>query len=122
MAPLPVPAPGLPWGAGTGTPAPQLSRLHRAGVLRLVKLPAARGYWSAVALCGGCDTEKVIHSRGLCNHCYWAAQRHGTLDEYGYTKTARMADFAVLRARGLTIGQAAARVEVTERTGNRYEL
>lgn len=45
-----------------------------------------------------------------------------TVEREHAPRDARLADYAELRAAGKPVGEAAARVGVSERTGNRYEL
>lgn len=73
-----------------------------------------------VAECASCGALRPIRNRGLCGKCTGRHRRDGTIGEFGWTKTERLAEYATLRA-GLTQVQAAARVGVSTRTATRYE-
>jgi hypothetical protein len=72
--------------------------------------------------CLSCQLLRIHCCRGLCSSCRTWHRRHGTLAEFGYPKPTRLEDFTWLRiTRGLSVAQAAARINVSERTGWRYE-
>jgi hypothetical protein len=70
--------------------------------------------------CASCGEDRDLCCRGLCVACRSQARRDGTLDDFGYVKADRLADFTALR-RSCSVAVAAARLGVCERTGWRYE-
>lgn len=90
--------------------------------------------------CTACDTGAPVHARGWCRGCYVRWLRAGRPDDgpprrldhaehitrltagHSAARRARIEDFGFLRADGLSIAAAAARVGVTERTGWDYEM
>lgn len=74
-----------------------------------------------VAECARCGQLRPVHRRGLCTGCQRSAEADGTISDYGWTRADRLAEFAGLRGRGLSVAEASARAGVTERTGWRYE-
>lgn len=74
-----------------------------------------------IAECARCGALRPMTGRGLCSACRKLCAADGTLDDYGCAKADKMADYALHRNRGLTIGAAARMAGVTERTGARYE-
>ena len=92
----------------------------RAGVLAIITV--ANGVRVPVAECAGCEQVLPILARGLCSRCRSWHRTHGTIGDYGYVKADRMADYVRLRDSGwCDIGEAAARIGVSERTAERYE-
>ena len=89
-----------------------------AGVVALATVRECR---RRVAECASCERVRPLISRGLCDTCRARHQENGTIGEYGYVKADRMADFARLRSSGYGVGEAARRIGVSERTGERYE-
>ncbi len=90
----------------------------RADVLEVVVIYGRR---LPVAECASCEQARPILGRGLCNACRWRHRDDGTIAEFGYVKADRVADYARFRLGGLGLAQAAARVGVSKRTGERYE-
>jgi hypothetical protein len=70
--------------------------------------------------CVSCGEDRDLCCRGLCGRCRAQARRDGTVDDFGYVKADRLADFTELR-RSCSVAVAAARLGVCERTGWRYE-
>ena len=99
------------------------SALTRPGIVRLYgRIP--------VGECARCERERPLHGRGLCCTCRAQARRDGTLEDYGYVKADRIADYAATRAswvrgggglRHPTIPEASRAAGVGGRTGQRYE-
>ena len=93
---------------------------NRAGVLAIITV--APGIRVPVAECACCEQVLPILARGLCSRCRSWHRTHGTIDDYGYTKADRLADYVRLRDSGwYDVGQAAARIGVSRRTAERYE-
>ena len=92
--------------------------LRRAGVLALVYRGGCR---RSVAECASCGNVRVLRQRGLCQPCVRSATLDGTIEDYGWTRADRLAEYAALRNAGLTIRQAAERTGVSRRGGDRYE-
>lgn len=92
--------------------------MNRAGVVGTVVMYGRR---LKVAGCADCEQVKPILCRGLCVSCWSRHDSAGTLANYGYTAADRRRDFARFRRGGLSIAEAAARVGVTYRSGQRYE-
>jgi hypothetical protein len=92
--------------------------VNRPGVIAVVEVYGRR---LSLAECVLCGHVKPILGRGLCGGCRSACSKDGTLTEYGYTKADRVADYARLRADGLTVTAAAARIGVHRRSATRYE-
>lgn len=75
------------------------------------------------ACCGGIGLH---FGRSLCCACHQWHRKNGTLGKYPPLHTwletlSRIAEFGELRAAGLSVAKAAARVGVTKRSGERYE-
>ena len=79
------------------------------------------GWNRILAECASCERVQPLRARGLCASCYVTRFRNGTLGEFGYLKADRMADYARLRLNGAAQAEAAKRVGVSRRTGERYE-
>jgi len=90
----------------------------RPGVVAIVMLWGRR--WP-VADCIDCGRLRVVASRGLCMSCQTRHVREGDLSEWGYVRADRLAEFADLRRGSVPVTEAAARVGVSARTGQRYE-
>lgn len=80
-----------------------------------------RGYMAQAGECVRCDRFRVLPIRGLCTTCYKYVREDGSLGDYGWTRNDRLAEYAGLRAGGLSIPAAAKRMGVSTRTGTRYE-
>lgn len=74
-----------------------------------------------VSECAACGKVRPVHGRGLCLACWSRHRNDGTLGDWGYVRADRLADFRAYRERGLSVAEAAARVEVSVRTAERYE-
>ena len=75
-----------------------------------------------VAECASCELVAPIYYRGLCVTCRDTHRTAGTLEEFGYVKADRLADYEWLtRECGETPTVAAARIGISERTAWRYE-
>jgi hypothetical protein len=92
-------------------------------ISRSQPLPAVYlwGYRHILAECASCERIRPLRARGLCNSCYVTRFHNGTLSDYGYVKADRMTDYARLRLNGATQADAARRIGVSRRTGERYE-
>ncbi|MBF8187354.1 hypothetical protein ITP53_16760 [Nonomuraea sp. K274] len=76
--------------------------------------------------CACCGGTGLHQGRALCHACYQWHHENGTLHKYPQLHTwletlARIADFAELRGRGLSVRRASAALGVTARSGQRYE-
>ncbi|WP_144069894.1 helix-turn-helix domain-containing protein [Nonomuraea indica] len=77
-------------------------------------------------LCACCEELGLHGGRGLCHTCYRRHLAAGTLAQYPRLQTwlsaqGRIADFAELRERGLTVREAAEQIGVSLRTAERYQ-
>lgn len=85
------------------------------------------GSKNAVEIVCVCCGELGLHGgRRLSKPCYSRHHKAGTLDEFPLLITQlptlwRLEDYAELRARGVSIRQAAKQLGVTDRTTTRYE-
>jgi len=75
----------------------------------------------AVGECSACGHVHILKQRGLCHSCALRATEDGTIRDYGWTRSERLAEYAGLRREGLGIAAASARLGVCKRTGERYE-
>ena len=73
------------------------------------------------APCDRCGNIAELVTRRLCPSCRGQCRRAGTVEDWGYLKPDRLADFTVLRARGYRPAVAAVRLGLSARTGYRYE-
>jgi hypothetical protein len=74
-----------------------------------------------VAECACCGQQRPVLCRGLCPACGWKHQKAGTLDQFGYTRRDKLADFGALRDHAVSIRDSASRIGISERTAQRYE-
>src|SRR5581483_7161214 len=75
-----------------------------------------------VSECASCEQMAPLTCRGLCEPCRDRHRKAGTVEEFGYVKADRLADYEWLtRDCGETLYVAAARIGISERTAWRYE-
>lgn len=86
----------------------------------LARMPR-HGYLAPIAECARCEQVRPVRGRGLCEPCRKAAREDGTLNEYGWLRADRIAEYAQYRTGGLSVRAAARRLGVSERTCSRYE-
>jgi hypothetical protein len=89
-----------------------------AGVIAVHVAPG--GGRTPIAECARCGRVMRIPYRGLCMTCLKSCERDGTLAEYGWVKSDRLAEYAAIR-QSLGIAEAAQRTGVSKRTAQRYE-
>ena len=101
-----------------------------AGLARVQRLLAQPGVVAValhgrqltpVAECARCGAARPMTGRGLCSDCRKLCTADGALEDYPCAKADKMADYALHRSRGLSIGAAARVAGVGGRTGTRYE-
>jgi hypothetical protein len=75
-----------------------------------------------VSECASCEQVSPLICRGLCHPCRDSHLYAGTIEQFGYVKADRLADYDWLtRGCGESLPVAAARIGVSERTAWRYE-
>lgn len=88
----------------------------------MTTLVIINGRYRRMTWCASCQLLRLHDCRGLCASCRTWHRRNGTLADYGYPKPARLEDYTWLRTKlGLSVAEAATRINVSARTGWRYE-
>ena len=92
--------------------------MDRPGIVSVTVLHGKR---RPVAECVSCNRVRPLPCRGLCVSCRDRHGDNGTLSDYGYVKSDRLAEYRRLRLGGLNITEAAKWIGVSRRTAGRYE-
>ena len=73
--------------------------------------------------CVSCEQDRPVFSRHMCKPCYQRLWRRddGSLEQFGWVRADRLAEFGQLRDRQYSVEAAGARVGVSARTAWRYE-
>lgn len=105
--------------------APRDSSLARPGIIAIVQV--GRNDRLPVGECARCERIRPLYGRSLCGACRTRCQRDGTLEDYGYVKEDRVADYILARrrvhgdGRPWSVAEASAAAGISMRTGQRYE-